>query len=296
MNIENLEEFITLAEKLNFSQTANEHYITQPVLTKHIKQLEEDMGAPLFYRDHQNVSLTQMGELFLPDAVMIVNTYKNAKAKIRTALNGYSSSLTIAFLDAAIREQLPQWIQSFHALYPDVNVDCINTNILGASDLLRNRACDMAVTLQMPMLSYPDFESHLLYRDPVCLFVPLNHRFADQSSVSLNDLSGETFIMASSDFVKDYQIFIEHVFERAKIRITSGRMVESVEQAFMLVNAGIGVTLAPMHQKLFSTSNIRTVPLEEPDVYINVVLTWLKTNANSNVGKFLKIVEESEIK
>ena len=294
MVIETLKEFITLAEKLNFSQTAHAHYITQPVLTKHIQQLENELGTTLFFRDRQSVQLTPMGELFLPDAMSIVSTYNNARRKIDMAQKGFSSSFVIAFLDAAIREQLPVWIQEFSAEYPNVQIDCTSTNILGAAEQLRNRDCDLAVTLQMPQLDYPDFNSRLLYRDPVCLFVPQSHRFAECSSIRLEDLSSETFIMASSDFVKDYRIFLEQVFKKSRVKIASSRFVSSVEQAFMLVNAGVGVLLAPSHQRLFSGSNIREIPIDEEDLYVNVVLMWLKSNANPNVANFVRMVDEME--
>lgn len=293
MDIEIIKEFVTLADRLNFSQTAKEHYITQPVLTKHIKQLEEDLGAALFFRDHQKVELTAEGKEFLPNAVAISSAYDEAKEKIRTSKEKYSSSLNIAFLDAAIREKLPRWISEFSALYPNVNVDCTSTSIPMASELLRNHACDLAITLQMPRFSYPDFNFLLLYRDPICVFVSENHRFADRPSVSLSELSSERCIIASEDFVKDYREFIEQALKKYKVKMISTRLSESVEQAFMLVDAGAGITLAPAHQRHFSTSNVKMISLEEKDIYVDVVLTWLKNNDNPNIQHFVRMVRES---
>ena len=69
MKIHLFREFITLAETLNFTKAAEKSCITQPVLSRHIKELEDFFGTPLFLRDTHGVKLTSAGELLLSEAV-----------------------------------------------------------------------------------------------------------------------------------------------------------------------------------------------------------------------------------
>ena len=68
LKIKYLEEFVVLANCLNFSQTAQQLYMTQPVLSRHISALEQELGVKLFRRTTQSVALTQAGEVFFGGA------------------------------------------------------------------------------------------------------------------------------------------------------------------------------------------------------------------------------------
>lgn len=65
MDINRLNEFIVLATHLNYSKAANQLFLTQPALSRHIHDLEQTLGAKLFIRDTHNVYLTSVGQLFL---------------------------------------------------------------------------------------------------------------------------------------------------------------------------------------------------------------------------------------
>ena len=69
MRISHLEECIDLANTLNFTKTAQNFYLTQPVLSKHISNLERELGIQIFVRDHHGVSLTEMGAMFVEDSL-----------------------------------------------------------------------------------------------------------------------------------------------------------------------------------------------------------------------------------
>lgn len=78
MDINRLNEFITLATLLNYSKAANQLYLTQPALSRHIHDLEQTLGTQLFIRDTHNVHLTSVGEIFLKEAQEIIQRYNHA--------------------------------------------------------------------------------------------------------------------------------------------------------------------------------------------------------------------------
>lgn len=292
MDIGIIKEFITLTEKVNFRETAREHFITQPSLTKHIQQLEDELGVSLFFRDKQSVTLTQMGELFLPQAKAIAEAWDEAQNQIAKATQKYSSALRISFLDAAARGVMPQYLNAFRKKYPDVRFELIGTQDIPETErLLENRLCDIALTVQTPMGQSSTCDSFRLYRDPLCAIMPKEHPLARCASLSLADLREETFIAASPDLITNYQRYLENLLDEDNIKLAAKIEVSTVEQGFMLVEAGFGIGVAPRHQRHFASDNLQLVPLEDENCYVDIVLSWQKGNSNPNIRKFISMVD-----
>ena len=102
MDINRLNEFITLATLLNYSKAANQLYLTQPALSRHIHDLEQTLGTQLFIRDTHNVHLTSVGEIFLKEAQEIITRYNHALDLIKEV-----SSTSTGELKSVSLEQLP---------------------------------------------------------------------------------------------------------------------------------------------------------------------------------------------
>ena len=296
MDIEYIKEFLTLAELLNFSQAASEHYITQPALTRHIQVLEGELGAELFYRSRQSVRLTPVGELFVPEAKKIVDACSDAVRVVRQAANQYTSSLTVSFLDPLIREEMPKWMKVFRERYPAVQVAFVPVNMLSAAEQLQNRTCDIAATLQMPNFTHPDFETFPLYTDTICLYVPEGHRFSGRKEIHLKDLSGEVLLLPSQTLAGEFRQYIEQQLRRAGAKVIFTRYVDSAREAFLLSASGAGVWIAPKHQAIFSSAGILAIPITDPGFYVKVILMWPGKGANPNVYKFIDIVRELQNK
>lgn len=82
MNTQQLECFVRVADKLNFTKASEELYLSTPTVTHHIKSLEEELGAKLFYRTSKVVQLTEIGSLFYSDAKEILNKINLSQKKI----------------------------------------------------------------------------------------------------------------------------------------------------------------------------------------------------------------------
>ncbi len=294
MDIDILKEFITLSEKLNFSETARLHFITQPVLSKHIQQLEETLGVTLFHRSRQSVELTKLGGSFLEDAQLIVATYEAALKKMSIAAEKFDSSFSLAFLDAAVKHFLPGIISEFMSANPSTSLELINSNIPDTFHLLETRQCDMSITLKFLSASDKEYDSVLLYRDSLCVFMREDHPLAGRESLTFNDIKNEHFLVASPDLASEYQKYLERLLHKNNITLSLKRETTSVEEGFLLVEAGYGITIVPQHQKLFASPHVRFVPLNEEGCFVDVVITWRKDNPNPNIPKFLKLIDRKD--
>jgi len=88
MTIRQLEYFLSAARTLSFTKTAQAFYISQSAITQQIKSLEEELDVKLFWRNNNQIRLTSVGELFVPEADAIVSRLKEAQEKLHAARDG----------------------------------------------------------------------------------------------------------------------------------------------------------------------------------------------------------------
>lgn len=116
MNTSQLECFVSLAGTLNFVRTAEQLGLTQPAVSKQLKSLEEEMGAPLFTRTSRSVSLTAVGRQFLPEATDMLNIFYRSQSWIRS----YSRSpLRIGYADPTLMQVIGTLLKALFSETPD---------------------------------------------------------------------------------------------------------------------------------------------------------------------------------
>lgn len=95
MNIEYLREFLDLANTLNFTKTSNNLHMTQPTLSRHIAELEQEIGAPLFVRTTNSVKPTQAGRLLYEKASVLVSDYSSLVETVQAATKSAVTTLRV---------------------------------------------------------------------------------------------------------------------------------------------------------------------------------------------------------
>ena len=119
MNTQQLECFVCVADKLNFTKASEELYLSTPTVTHHIKSLEEELGAKLFYRTSKVVQLTEIGSLFYSDAKEILNKINLSQKKISKNIAQNLSFLRIGCSSYAELEQLEFVLKSMNTEFPN---------------------------------------------------------------------------------------------------------------------------------------------------------------------------------
>ena len=136
MELRHLKYFIAVAEELHFARAAGRLHIAQPSLSKQIKQLEQELGFPLFYRTKQKVELLDAGHVFLDEAHRILRQAENAVESARRAHTGQSGRLLIGFSASATLEVLPKVFRKYLELYPNVTVELSEMTTIRATELV----------------------------------------------------------------------------------------------------------------------------------------------------------------
>ena len=165
-----LKTFLIASKYENFRQTAEMLYISQPTVTFHIKQLEDELGMKLFERVGRNIHLTAEGEQFKIFAQQLVELYENSLSELQTFKQGYQHRLTIAISPLIADTILPSVLKKFLKAYPEVEINIRVTESTYIEELLLNNEVDLGISC------LPSFNRKLhvskLYDDDILFVVP----------------------------------------------------------------------------------------------------------------------------
>jgi len=178
---------------LNFTRAAEECNVSQPALTKAIRVLEEELGAPLFHREGKRVLLSDFGRSLLPHLHHIAQEAEATRtlADNFRLLNKVPIRLGVMSTVGPVR--LSRFLARFQKEFPGVEVAVSEAGPAELKSRLENVELDLAVMNTLDSLR-DGFNVHDLYKERYIVIFPPDHRLAKLNAVRLSDLSGEPYI------------------------------------------------------------------------------------------------------
>lgn len=186
MDFNNVASFLAVVQYGTFQSAAQALYITQPALTSRIQSLERELGKPMFIRNKSSVTLTEDGQIFLPHAKKIMETFELAKLEV----SRLPREITIGSVMSVSSEFLPRIISQFKQDKPYVHVT-VKTGF--STDLISMVEEEKLAFAFVQEIEKPGLVSIPFYRDPISLYVPRGHKFQDRT-VSLKEIAAEPMI------------------------------------------------------------------------------------------------------
>jgi len=176
--------FAAVAEHGHFGRAAAALHVGQPSLSRQIRRLELLLGARLFDRSLSGSRLTEAGEVFLPQAKVLLSTAAQAAASTRSAAE--PTRITIGFTSNLI---VTQAVRRLRRLHPDADVRTMHLTREQSYTALHDHQVD-AVVARLP-LPVERLDVTVLYDEPRALLIPRDHRLAGKESVGLDDIADE---------------------------------------------------------------------------------------------------------
>ena len=186
MNLRQLGYFIAVAEELHFGRAAERLDMAQPPLSRQIKQLEDELGAALFNRGRNAITLTQAGARLLERGRVVLAEIEDIKLELHRIGQGAEGRLRIGFVGSSTFGIMPNVIKSFRANYPGTNLSLIPMNNARLHRALVSREIDVAFT--RPALKDSDFVTRKLLEEPLVLAAPDTFETAARGQVTLAEL------------------------------------------------------------------------------------------------------------
>lgn len=248
MNAGRLYEFLVLSRVLNFSKAAQALYISQSVLTRHIQDLETEMGVCLLKRTTHSVSLTEAGRILAKECPELINKCDSALRRLHSQNIPAKGKIKIGVgLELSYSNRIRAFIQDFLKRYPDIELQYfVHTESTPSQTILQ-------YDLFFTPCSFPDLPhtSHqlLVQKNSTFAVLPPNHSLMSKSAVALHQLIGQTIIVPHAEelFGPYAQNWIRA--EKAAKGQVSIIKVDNLSTALFLVSMGKGICIAPRYVK-----------------------------------------------
>ncbi len=296
MDLGYLREFIVLAQRLNFSEAAKQLFIAQPVLSRHIADLERQLGVQLFIRNKRSVQLTAVGELLLEESQTLLARYEETLRKISLVASGLTGTLKIGFLEAPVKKFLAPLAAHFNRVNPKIQLHLYSFDISGAlNHALKHNEIDIGFTLSIDLTKGLSISTGLswqpLYSDVFSAVVRHDHPLAGESSINLSNLAHEPFIMLIKDpFLEGFKYTLE-LFGSRGFSPNIVRRTSRIDTLLMMVEMGLGIAILPRHTQIYANPTVHFIDLEGDDSRFDVIIAWKKNNTNPAILPFIKETE-----
>lgn len=275
MELRHLRYFIAVAEESHFGRAAARLNIAQPPLSRQIRDLERELGTPLFERTARGAELTAAGRAFLPEARLVLAQAERAQRTAQRAARGETGRLRIGFVDAATHSGiLPDVLGFFRMHLPSIGLSLFELDPLQQAEAFRDGRIDVGV-LQGPP---PDAERWLhvqrVFSDPMLAALPEAHPLASRARLSLADLSAEQLVLCSR-FVEP--ALYDDLISSCRGAGFSPRIVQEASSWHTivgLVGAGVGAAFVPRFVSQLRRPGIAYRPVRDLSVTLGISAVW----------------------
>ena len=280
MDLRDFQYFISIAETGSFSKAAMAHTIAQSALSRRIRDLEQDLGVALFYRNGRGVVVTEAGETFLARARSILSDV----AQIRQDLNATQTTLqgvvTLGVPPSVGLVLLAPLLSQIRSDYPGIQMRVLEGFSGYVAEWLASGRVDLAVLYKVRAGTFPDAE-HLLFEDMHLISGREAQSLGQGSTVTLRQLQGED--MALPGAPHGLRILVDEACSRAQVSLSVAMELETLPTIRGLVSAGTVRTILPVTavQAELQTGELTAQKIVEPVSSRELILVHAPQRANA---------------
>lgn len=275
MELRHLRYFVAVAEELHFGRAAERLHIAQPPLSRQIRDLEREVGTPLFERVARGVELTPAGLAFLPEARLTLAQAERAQRTALRAAQGETGRLRVGFVEAATYAGiLPNVLGFFRMHLPNIGLSLLELDSIEQAEWLRDGRIDVGLLHSPPADAERWLHVEPVYADPMVAAVPHVHALADRTRLSLGDLADEPFVLFPRTSAP---ALFDGIVARCRDAGFSPRVVQEAvgwHTIAGLVAAGMGVSFVPRALARHQRPMVAYRPVRDLGVDVQLYAAW----------------------
>jgi len=273
MELRHLRYFIAAAREENVTRAARKLHLSQPALSRQIRDLEAELGVPLLERTAKSVRLTEAGRVFLAEAQAVLDRAGEAVERARAEAGRFKGKLHLGYAPSPSVEILPRVLRSFQSKFPGVRVMLHDLSAEEMLAQLREEKLDLALTVRPLDRASREFHFVELARYPFCVAVPPGHPLARARAVRINRIAGEPLLGYTRKDYPDYYSEVEALFKGCP-RKPEFVEHDGVTSLIAGVEAGHGLAILPACVRCIAGPRLKLVPLTPagPPLIVGILL------------------------
>jgi LysR family transcriptional regulator, benzoate and cis,cis-muconate-responsive activator of ben and cat genes len=286
MELRHLRYFVAAAEAENVSRAAVKLHVSQPALSRQIRDLEEELGFSLFERSAKSVRLTRAGKTFLGEAQAVLQRAEEAVNTARAMARERRTELHVGYAPSPMVRIMPATLRAFQGQFPEVRV---RLHDLSTEEMLagvREGKLHVAFLVRPNRARLRGLHFHELARDTMCLAVPPGHDLARLRCVTLAQIAREPLVAFNRTDYPEYHEYLGALFVPTGMKPKIAEEHDSAASLIAAIESGTGVAFAPTSFSCSAGPRLRLIPLSPTPPPIVIGGVWSKAGLVSPADQF----------
>lgn len=290
MELRHLKYFVMSAEEQNMSRASARLNISQPAVSRQLKDLEEELGVDLFHRERNGLRLTQAGETALAHAHEILRRANGLFEAMRGFAATETQTLRVGFIPTALTGYLADALRQFNANYPAVSVEIRELMPKPQEDALRRGEIDLALLGSACPELRKEFCTQPILKTPIAVVIPDHHALAGRKAIDLKALSKERYVSLDERFFPGRPEMMAELGRRAGFVPNIRFYAEGFAELLGLVAGGAGVAVLPADVAQLPHPRVVFVPLRRPKISLISSAVWSKQRESKALLDLLSLL------
>jgi DNA-binding transcriptional LysR family regulator len=291
MELRHLRYFVAAAEEENVSRAALKLHVSQPGVSRQIRDLEQEIGFPLFERSAKALKLTAAGKTFLTEARAVLQHAEDAVKRARAVIGGAQGEIHVGYAPSLTVQILPPALRAFQQEFPKVRVGLHDLSTGEMLDQLRNGKLQLAMTVRMDQKMMRGLDFSELTRYPMRLAVAPKHPLARAKSVSLEQVAREPLVAYQRTEYPEYYAMTEKLFATVGCKPRIAEEHDGVSGIILAVESGGGAALVPSCIECLVGPRLKLIPISTEVPEVSVIIAWKKPAPAGPAAQFLAIAK-----
>jgi len=262
MELRHLRYFTAVAEEQNVTRAAARLHVSQPPLSRQIRDLEEELGVALFKRTAKSLELTEAGKVFLNEARAVLLRTDAAIQAVRAVAKGARGFVRVGYAPSLTVEILPNALKLFEQQHPGARVELHDCSTEEAARKLLEGKLDIGLGVKPARRLGRGLVFDKLASYPLCCAVAASHPLAKKRNVRATQMKDERLIGYSQDEYPEYHTWLRELFQPFGFEPMIVEQHDSVTSVIAAVEAGHGLAIAPASLRCLAGPRLKLLPFQ----------------------------------
>ena len=287
MELRHFRYFVAVAEAENVSRAALKLHVSQPGLSRQIRDLEDEIGFSLFERSAKALKLTDAGKTFLTEAKSVLLHADDAVKKARAVSAGMNGEINVGYAPSLTVQILPAALRAFQEKFPGVRVALHDLSTEEMLAQLGEKFLQVALTVRPPAKLLRGLKFEELARYAMCVAVAPKHPLAKLKFITLEQIAREPLIAYSRQDYPEYHAMLEKLFAAVGRQPKIVGEHDGVTSIVAAVESGRGLALMPSCVACMVGPRLKLLSLRPALPPIPIGAVWRAESGNELAEKFV---------
>lgn len=278
--------FLAVAEDLHFRKAAERLFISQPGLSRQIKQMEDDIGIQLFIRHNRKVQLTPAGLYLKAELTRNLKNLDNILDYAKLLQDGKDGKLEFGYVGSAMQDIIPNLLIQFKKKYPNVQFGLKEMDNQKQIDSLLSHDIDIGFVRldRVPR----GLAIKPILKESFCLVLPKEHPVNAGNFKGLQQLKNESFILFDPSYSPSYYEKVMQIFDESGFSPIISHNTIHAASIYKLVENNFGLSIVPKSLQKGYNMDVKFIELHKIPQRTTLSVVWDKNNRNPIVASLLE--------